>query len=177
MKQTALHDWHIAQNAKMVEFAGYSMPVSYPLGVMKEHLHTRDKAGLFDVSHMGQFSISNPNGNTAEVAKALEAIFPSNLIDLGVGRQVYSLLLNEQGGVVDDLMICRREHDFVLVVNAGCKEKDFAYIQGLLPSEFEVIELDDRAMLAVQRFISQAFQDNKGTSHEQALACDRHGNK
>ena len=147
-KQTALYDWHVSQNAKMVEFAGYLMPVQYELGVLKEHLHTREKAGLFDVSHMGQIIVS---GLPVEaLAEHLESVFPADLIDLPVNKQIYSLLLNEQGGVIDDLMICRRENDFVLVVNAGCKDKDIAYIRGVLPQSVELTLLDNRALLALQ---------------------------
>ena len=145
LKHTALSQWHIDHGAKMVPFAGYHMPVQYALGVMKEHLHTRAKAGLFDVSHMGQITAVGD-----DVATALEALLPADLQNLPVGKQTYSLLLNEQGGVVDDLMICRRENDFLLVVNAGCKDKDFAFMQAHLDDSVTLTMHSDNALLALQ---------------------------
>ncbi|NRB42780.1 MAG: glycine cleavage system aminomethyltransferase GcvT, partial [Pseudomonadales bacterium] len=145
IKTTALHQWHIDQGAKMVPFAGYDMPVQYPLGVLKEHLHTRSNAGLFDVSHMGQIQVLGEN-----IAEVLETVFPADLQGLAVGQQCYSLLLNENATVIDDLMICRREVDFLLVVNAGCKDKDFAYLEKLIGDKVSLTMLDDRALLALQ---------------------------
>lgn len=129
----------------MVPFAGYDMPVQYPMGVLKEHLHTRSDAGLFDVSHMGQIQVQGEN-----LAVVLEAVFPADLQGLAIGEQCYSLLLNADGTVVDDLMICRRELDFMLVVNAGCKDKDFAYLQALIGDQCNLTLLDDRSLLALQ---------------------------
>lgn len=129
----------------MVPFAGYDMPMQYPLGVLKEHQFTRESAGLFDVSHMGQIQVLGENA-----AEILEGIFPADLVGLPVGKQCYSLLLNEEGGVIDDLMICRRENDFILVVNAACKEGDFARLQQLLAGRLELVWLNDRALLALQ---------------------------
>ena len=149
-KHTALHDWHVAQQAKMVTFAGYQMPVSYPLGVMQEHLHTRAKAGLFDVSHMGQISLTPQSASFEQMLSALETIFPCQLSDLAVGRQVYSLLLNDHGGVVDDLMVVRRDYDVLLIVNAACKAKDIAFLAAHLPDSVLMTELDDHALLALQ---------------------------
>ncbi|NRA41200.1 MAG: glycine cleavage system aminomethyltransferase GcvT [Pseudomonadales bacterium] len=149
-KHTALHDWHVAQQAKMVTFAGYQMPVSYPLGVMQEHLHTRAKAGLFDVSHMGQISLTPQSASFEQMLSTLETIFPCQLSDLAVGRQVYSLLLNDHGGVVDDLMIVRRDYDVLLIVNAACKAKDIAFLAAHLPDSVLMTELDDHALLALQ---------------------------
>lgn len=145
LKQTPLNDWHIAKGAKMVPFAGYNMPVQYPLGVLKEHQHTRESAGLFDVSHMGQIQVLGDN-----IAEVLESIFPANLLDLPIDKQCYSLLMNEEGGVIDDLMICRRELDFILVVNASCKDGDFACLQKLVGNRLELKMLDDRSLLALQ---------------------------
>ena len=145
INKTALHQWHLDQGAKMVPFAGYEMPVQYPLGVLKEHLHTRKLAGLFDVSHMGQIQIAGDNA-----AEILESIFPADLQNLAIGEQCYSLLLSEKGTVVDDLMICRRDKDFLLVVNAGCKQKDFLYLQSLLSDKLQLQMLDDRSLLALQ---------------------------
>ena len=145
IKETVLHQWHIDQGAKMVPFAGYDMPVQYPLGVLKEHLHTRSQAGLFDVSHMGQIQVLGENA-----AVILETVFPADLQNLAVGEQCYSLLLNADGTVVDDLMICRRDVDFMLVVNAGCKDKDFAYLQKLIGDKLQLTLLNDRSLLALQ---------------------------
>ena len=142
---TALHQWHVDLGAKMVPFAGYDMPVQYPLGVLKEHLHTREKAGLFDVSHMGQIQVLGENA-----AQILESVFPADLQNLPVNSQCYSLLLNENGTVVDDLMICKRDVDFIIVVNAGCKDKDLAYLQKLIGDKLELTLLNDRALLALQ---------------------------
>lgn len=145
LKYTPLNNWHIAKGAKMVPFAGYSMPVQYPLGVLKEHQHTRAAAGLFDVSHMGQIQILGD-----DIATVLETIFPANLQDLEIDKQCYSVLMNEEGGVIDDLMICRRELDFMLVVNASRKDIDFAYLQQLIGDKLTLTLLDDRALLALQ---------------------------
>lgn len=145
LKTTSLHDWHVTKGAKMVPFAGYDMPVQYPLGVLKEHLHTREAAGLFDVSHMGQIQVLGDN-----IAEVLESIFPADLLALPLNRQCYSLLMNEEGGVIDDLMICRREMDFILVVNASCKDADFACLQSRLGGRLELKMLDDRSLLALQ---------------------------
>ena len=148
LKQTPLMQWHIDQGAKMVPFAGYNMPVQYPLGVMKEHLHTRANAGLFDVSHMGQIEVTSKDGS--DIAEVLETIFPSDLIGLEVGKQTYSLLLNDDGGVLDDLMIGRRADDFLLVVNAACKDDDFAYLQSLVSDKLHLVLRDDKSLLALQ---------------------------
>ena len=145
LKKTALEQWHIDKGAKMVPFAGYNMPVQYPLGVLKEHRHTRSAVGLFDVSHMGQIQVLGES-----MAEKLEQVFPADLVGLAEGKQCYSLLLNDDSGVIDDLMICRRENDFILVVNAGCKDNDFKVLQKLIGDQLELIKLDDRALLALQ---------------------------
>jgi aminomethyltransferase len=145
LKLTPLNNWHLTKGAKMVPFAGYNMPVQYPLGVLKEHQHTRSAVGLFDVSHMGQIQVLGEN-----IAEVLETVFPANLVDLAVNTQCYSLLMNGEGGVLDDLMICRRELDFILVVNASCKDADFAYLQEKIGKQVDLIMLDDRALLALQ---------------------------
>lgn len=142
---TPLYDLHVKLGAKMVPFAGYNMPVQYPLGVLKEHQHTRNQAGLFDVSHMGQLRVKG-----AGVAAALEALIPANLIDLPDFKQVYGVLTNDQGGILDDLIITRwAEDEFFLVVNAGCKHEDIAHLQKHL-SGFEIEYLEQRALLALQ---------------------------
>lgn len=124
LRLTPLNDLHLALDARMVPFAGYSMPVQFE-GVKAEHLHTRAAAGLFDVSHMGQILVRGDN-----VAAKLEAIVPVNLVDLPLDRQTYALFTNDRGGILDDLMICRWEENcFMLVVNAACKEADLSWLQ------------------------------------------------
>jgi aminomethyltransferase len=136
---------HRALGAKMVPFAGYDMPVQYPAGIIKEHLHTREAAGLFDVSHMGQVIISGA-GATA----ALEALLPVDLQALPEQGQVYALLTNDEGGVRDDLIITRWGPErFFLVINAGCKEQDLAYLRERLP-QLTIEVLDNQALLALQ---------------------------
>lgn len=142
--ETVFHDLHVELGAKMVPFAGYSMPVQYPLGVMKEHLHTREKAGLFDVSHMGQVLVRGENP-----AQSLERLVPVSIIPLAEGRQRYALFTNEDGGILDDLMVANRGDHLFLVVNAACKDADIAHMKAGLPDcEIEVVE--DRALLALQ---------------------------
>ena len=150
LKKTSLHDLHVELGAKMVPFAGYSMPVQYPLGVLKEHLHTRDKAGLFDVSHMGQAAIVGSDHETT--ACALETLVPGEMLKLKPGRQRYTVLLNDQGGILDDLMVSRPEEDGVLkiVVNAACKDQDYAYLEERLPAGVRLQRYEDRALLALQ---------------------------
>ncbi len=143
--QTPLHALHVELGAKMVPFAGYDMPVQYPTGVMAEHKHTRAAAGLFDVSHMGQVRLVG-----ADAAAALETLVPVDIIDLGVFKQRYALFTNEQGGLLDDLMVCRRPDDLFVVVNAGCKEQDIAHMQKHIGSRCEVIPVPERALLALQ---------------------------
>lgn len=145
---TPLHDLHVDLGAKMVPFAGYAMPVQYPLGVMQEHNHTRDQAGLFDVSHMGQVILSGPNWES--VALAFEALVPMDVLSLGDGRQRYGLFTNDSGGIEDDLMFARRGDDIFVVVNAACKDADIARMRDGLPEEITVTPLEDRALLALQ---------------------------
>lgn len=148
LKRTPLWSLHRELGAKMVEFAGYDMPVQYEgLGVLKEHVHTRTGAGLFDVSHMGQ-AIMTAAGDPAA---ALEKIVPGSICGLGPDKIRYTLLLNDNGGIIDDLMVTRwDDRTLFLVVNAGCKEKDYAYIQKKIGSEIKLKRLDDRALLALQ---------------------------
>ncbi len=146
MQKTALHAAHIASNAKMGEFAGYDMPLYYDLGVKKEHEWVREKAGLFDVSHMGQISIKGEG-----TQKFLERITPSSLEKLGVNRTKYTVLTNEQGGIIDDLMITKTgEDEFHSVINAGCKDKDIAWIKSQMPENLEFTYYDDWALIAIQ---------------------------
>ena len=148
--QTPLHALHVSLGARMVPFAGYDMPVQYPAGVMKEHLHTRAAAGLFDVSHMGQVIIRPRSGRIEDAALALEKLVPVDVLGLGEGRQRYGLFTNDKGGILDDLMIANRGDHLFLVVNASCKEADFAYLQKHLADSCELTLLDDRALIALQ---------------------------
>lgn len=142
---TPLHALHLEVGAKMVPFAGYDMPVQYALGVKKEHLHTRDAAGLFDVSHMGQLRLHG-----AGAAKALEALVPVDIIDLPEGKQRYAFFTNEQGGILDDLMVANLGDHLFVVVNAACKAQDIAHIQAHLPADVTLEVIEDRALLALQ---------------------------
>ncbi len=149
LKRTPLHDLHIELGAKMVPFAGYEMPVQYKLGVLKEHLHTREKAGLFDVSHMGQVILS---GESVEsIALALESLVPVNIAGLAENRQRYGFFTNDAGGIEDDLMIANRGDHLFVVVNAACKTEDMALMRaGLEPKGVTPRLLGDRALLALQ---------------------------
>jgi len=142
---TPLHDLHVSLGARMVPFAGYSMPVQYPLGLMAEHKHTRHAAGLFDVSHMGQLRLVGP-----DAAAAFESLIPVDVVGLSVGKQRYGLLLNDQGGILDDLMFVNRGDDIFVVVNGACKAADIAHIQARIGNRCEVIPLPDMALLALQ---------------------------
>ncbi len=150
LKQTPLHALHISLGARMVPFAGYDMPVQYPAGVMKEHLHTRSAAGLFDVSHMGQVIVRPRSGVLADAALALETLVPVDVLGLKEGRQRYALFTSDSGTILDDLMITNRGDHFFLVVNAGCKDADLAHMQKHLSETCEVTLLDDRALVALQ---------------------------
>jgi len=128
--QTPLHQLHEALGAKMVPFAGYAMPVQYPMGVLQEHMHTRKKAGLFDVSHMGQVIIKAQDYRAA--ASALETLIPVDILGLGLDRQRYGFFTNDAGGIRDDLMLANRGDHIFVVVNAGCKAADIAYMKANL---------------------------------------------
>ncbi|MGE1155819.1 glycine cleavage system aminomethyltransferase GcvT [Pseudomonas kitaguniensis] len=145
--KTPLHALHLELGARMVPFAGYDMPVQYPLGVMKEHLHTREHAGLFDVSHMGQIRLSGANA-----AKALEGLVPVDIIDLPVGMQRYAMFTDEQGGILDDLMVANLGNDeLFLVVNAACKDQDLAHLRKHIGDHCSIEPLfEARALLALQ---------------------------
>jgi aminomethyltransferase len=147
--KTPLHDLHVAHGARMVPFAGYAMPVQYPSGIITEHKHTRSAAGLFDVSHMGQAILRG-----ADVAASFEKLVPGDIAGLNIGQMRYTLLLNEAGGIRDDLMATRIDEDgrfaLFLVVNAACKGADFAHIATSLAGEAELEILEDRALLALQ---------------------------
>jgi aminomethyltransferase len=150
LKHTPLHALHLSLGARMVPFAGYEMPVQYPEGVLKEHLHTRAAAGLFDVSHMGQIAIQPRSGRIADAALALERLVPVDVLGLKEGRQRYALFTNDEGGILDDLMIANRGDHLFLIVNAACKDADFEHLQKGLGDTCLVTMLDDRALVALQ---------------------------
>ncbi|MEF3048237.1 glycine cleavage system aminomethyltransferase GcvT [Pseudotabrizicola sp. L79] len=158
LKRLGLHDLHLSLGGKMVPFAGYEMPVQYPAGVMKEHLHTRTAAGLFDVSHMGQV-ILRPKADMAALVAGFEAMMPVDVAGLGQGRQRYGLFTNDQGGILDDLMFANRGDHLFVVVNAACKVADIAHMTAHLSDVADVVAITDRALLALQ-----------GPLAEQALA-------
>ena len=144
-----LDAWHRAKGARMVDFAGYQMPVQYE-GIIAEHLWTRESAGLFDVSHMGQLTVSGANADLAGVAEALELLLPGDISALKPGRQRYSLLLDEGGGILDDLMVTNRGDHFYLVVNGATKWDDIAHLREHLPDEIGLSHLDEHGLLALQ---------------------------
>jgi aminomethyltransferase len=143
--QTPLHPLHLELGAKMVPFAGYDMPVAYPEGILSEHRHCRAAAALFDVSHMGQLRLVGDGA-----AAALESLMPVDLVDLGVNRQRYGFFTNSAGGILDDLMVTRRERDLLIVVNASCKEADTRHLMTHIGHRCRVVPLPDRALLALQ---------------------------
>lgn len=145
LNKTALYDWHLNQTAKMVPFAGYLMPLQYQSGIIKEHLHCRAKAGLFDISHMGQCYISGNN-----VAQQLEKLTPANITTLDINKQLYSVLTNPKGGVIDDIIISRLASKFLIIVNAACKQKDFAHFRQHLSEDCVLEELPNQALIALQ---------------------------
>jgi aminomethyltransferase len=145
LQRTPLHDLHLRAGAKMVPFAGYQMPVQYAPGIMAEHLHTRAKAGLFDVSHMGQVRLDGPR-----VAADLETLVPGDIAALTPGRMRYTLLTNDRGGILDDLMVTQRGDHLFVVVNASCKAQDIEHMRRSLDGRVRVTPLDDRALLALQ---------------------------
>lgn len=148
LRRTGLYDLHVEQGARMVPFAGWDMPVQYPLGVMGEHLHTRAKAGLFDVGHMGQVLIAPKDGNLATAALALESLIPADVLGLPQGRQRYGVFTNDAGGILDDLMFANRGDHYLLVVNAACADQDIAHLQTL--DAVTVTPVTDRGLLALQ---------------------------
>ena len=145
LKETPLHALHVALGARMVEFAGYAMPVQYPTGILTEHQHTRAAAGLFDVSHMGQIRLTGANA-----AAALETLVPGDLQALAPGRQRYTLFTNDQAGILDDLMVTNAGDHLFVVVNAGCKDADLAHIQRHLAGKCTIEAQFDRALVALQ---------------------------
>jgi aminomethyltransferase len=150
LKRTPLHRLHVALEARIAPFAGYEMPIQYPTGILKEHLHTRAAAGLFDVSHMGQFEIRARSGRWEATALALESVVPTDVLGLAPGRQRYALLTNDRGGIRDDLMIARLDDRFRIVANAARKDADEIYLKEKLSNHCEIERYDDAALLALQ---------------------------
>ncbi|MFN3938172.1 MAG: glycine cleavage system aminomethyltransferase GcvT [Gemmobacter sp.] len=150
LKRLPLHALHVELGARMVPFAGWEMPVQYPAGVMKEHLHTRSAAGLFDVSHMGQVLLRPASGRSEDAAAALESLVPADALGLAEGRQRYGLFTADDGGILDDLMFANRGDHLFLVVNAARKDHDLAHLRRQLPASVAVEPVEDRALLALQ---------------------------
>jgi aminomethyltransferase len=145
LHKTPLHALHLELGARMVPFAGYAMPVQYPAGLMAEHHHTRTAAGLFDVSHMGQLTLSGP-----DAAAAFETLMPVDVLGLAPGKQRYGLLLTDEGTIIDDLMFVNRGGDLFVIVNGACKDGDIAHIRHRIGDRCQVQPLPDRALLALQ---------------------------
>ncbi|MGO7960393.1 glycine cleavage system aminomethyltransferase GcvT [Rhizobium leguminosarum] len=149
LKKTPLHALHLSLGARMVPFAGYDMPVRYPAGVMKEHLHTRAEAGLFDVSHMGQVIVKAKSGSYEDAALALESLVPVDILGLVEGRQRYGFFTDDTGCILDDLMIAHLDDHLFIVVNASCKEADLAHLQTHIGDQCDITLLN-RALIALQ---------------------------
>ena len=150
LRRTPLYAMHVRLGARMVPFAGYDMPVQYPGGIIKEHLHTRAAASLFDVSHMGQIALHPRSGRGEDVPRALETLVPGDVIGLAPGRQRYTLFTNAAGGVLDDFMVSNQGDHLVLVVNAACKEADEAHLRAHLSDACNIERIADRALVALQ---------------------------
>jgi glycine cleavage system T protein (aminomethyltransferase) len=150
LKYTPLHALHVARGGKMVPFAGYDMPVQYAAGVLREHLHTRGHAGLFDVSHMGQIALRPKSGKVLDAALALERLVPADIVAVTPGRQRYAQFTDESGGILDDLMVANFGDHLFLVVNAACKAEDEAHLRANLSDICVIDSLADRALIALQ---------------------------
>jgi aminomethyltransferase len=150
LRRTPLHGMHVRLGGRMAPFAGYDMPVQYPSGIIREHLHTRSAAGLFDVSHMGQIMLRPRSGNIADAACALESLVPGDILGLAPGRQRYTLLTSESGGILDDLMVANRGDGLMLVVNASRKDFDEAHLRSHLSPSCAIERMNDRALVALQ---------------------------
>lgn len=150
LKTTPLTSLHQRLEARMVPFAGYSMPVQYPSGLMQEHLHTRASAGLFDVSHMGQVVLRPRSGKVEDAARALESLVPSDVLGVEEGRQRYVFFTSDSGGILDDFMVGNRGDHLFLVVNASRKDHDLAHLRDRIGDSCEIELLDDRGLIALQ---------------------------
>jgi aminomethyltransferase len=160
LKRTPLYALHVASGGKMVPFAGYEMPVQYATGVLREHLHTRISAGLFDVSHMGQIVLRPKSGKLEDAALALERLVPQDILAVAPGRQRYAQFTNESGGILDDLMVANFGDYLFLVVNAACKAEDEAHLRAHLSDVCVVEPLPDRALIALQGPKAEAVLEN-----------------
>ena len=154
LRKTPLNAIHREFGAKLTEFAGYEMPVQYRLGILGEHQHTRKKAGLFDVSHMGQVILSGQSYE--ETALALEKVLPMDVLGLEIGRQRYGFLTTDEGGILDDLMFSNRGDHIFVVLNAACKDSDIKYLRSLLEPNISIKEIESRALIALQGPASEA---------------------
>jgi len=150
LKHTPLHALHASCGGKMVPFAGYDMPVQYATGVLREHLHTRTSAGLFDVSHMGQIALRPKSGKVADAALALERLVPQDILGVAAGRQRYAQFTNAAGGLLDDLMVANFGSHLFVVVNAACKAEDEAHLRANLSDVCVIEPMADRALIALQ---------------------------
>ena len=148
--RTPLYDIHQRHKASFVPFAGYEMPVQYPLGIMNEHKHTRSAAGLFDVSHMGQVALRPRDGKLESAALALESLVPVDILRLAVGRQRYAFFTDAKGGILDDCMVTNLGDQLMIVINAACKAQDSAHLRAHLSDTCEIDVWNDRALLALQ---------------------------
>src|SRR6266403_3840153 len=146
LKHTPLHALHVRLGGRMVPFAGYAMPVQYSSGIIKEHLHTRAAAGLFDVSHMGQLALRPRSGKVGDAALALERLVPQDIVAVAPGRQRYAQFTNADGGILDDLMVANFGDHLFLVVNAACKAEDEAHLRAHLSEACVIESLTDRAL-------------------------------
>jgi aminomethyltransferase len=150
LKRTPLHALHVISGGKMVPFAGYDMPVQYATGVLREHLHTRNSAGLFDVSHMGQIALRPKSGRVEDAARALERLVPQDILAIPAGRQRYAQFTDSAGGILDDLMVANFGSHLFLVVNAACKVEDEAHLRARLSDVCAIEPLQNRALIALQ---------------------------
>jgi aminomethyltransferase len=150
LQRTPLHALHVARGGKLVPFAGYEMPVQYPAGVLREHLHTRSHAGLFDVSHMGQIALRPKSGKVLDAALALERLVPQDIAAVAPERQRYAQFTSGDGGILDDLMVANFGDHLFLVVNAACKAEDEAHLRAHLSDACAIDSLGDRALVALQ---------------------------
>ncbi len=155
LHRTPLYGLHVEHGARMVPFAHYEMPVSYPLGVLREHLHTRAASGLFDISHMGQIALWPKSGTLADAAGALERLVPMDILGLAPGRQRYAYFTNERGGILDDLMVANLGDHMLLVVNAGRKDTDESHLLAHVSDQCRIERLD-LALIALQGPKSEA---------------------
>ena len=170
--KTPLHSLHLELGARKAGFAGYDMPIQYPMGVMQEHLHTRANAGLFDVSHMGQILIRAKSGDLRDAALALEKITPVDVADLKPGRQRYGLFTNDQGGLEDDFMVANRGDHLYLVVNAACKHDDLARIKAALSETCEIEAQFDRGLIALQGPAAESVLSSYAPEAEDMMFMD-----